>query len=173
MKSGIAVVTIGGQVSLFENVGGDYVPARVAAPIRHPGGVDVSHDSVLIGGDHCDYDAVVYQKAPDGIWKITGRIDDNAGTCEPEGVNVELNFDYAVLRSRYATFATAWRRNGTALAWLPAGVLTFPDGQSATDKPFTLQGATAVAPNGFVFRRSGGSSWISQGQVIGVDHDNG
>src|SRR5687768_12497214 len=126
MKSGIAVVNFGGQVSLFENVAGNYVPARTAAPIRHPGSVDVSADSVLIGGDNCDYDAVVYKKSADGIWRITGRLDDNAGECDPAGVVVELNFDYALLRSQYGSVATAWRRNGTAIDWVPAGVLTLP-----------------------------------------------
>ena len=33
-----------------------------AAPIRHQGGVAISGNSVLIGGNNCDYDAVIYQK---------------------------------------------------------------------------------------------------------------
>jgi hypothetical protein len=172
MKSGIAVVNFGGQVSLFENVGGDYVAARTAAPIRHPGSVDISHDSVLIGGDNCDYDAVIYQKGVNGIWGITGRLDDNAGECNPAGVVVELNFDYALLRSQYGSVTTAWRRNGTAIDWVPAGVLTLPPDTSVSDAPYTLQGATAVANNGLVFRRSGTSTWTLQGKATSVDHDN-
>jgi hypothetical protein len=172
MKSGIAVVNFGGQVSLFENVGGDYVPARTAAPIRHPGSVDISVDSVLIGGDDCDYDAVVYEKGTDGIWRISGRLDDNAGECDPAGLVVELNFDYALLRSQYGDVATAWRRNGTAIDWVPAGVLTLPPGVATSDKPYTLQNATAVANNGLVYLRTGTSTWTLQGKATSVDHDN-
>jgi hypothetical protein len=172
MKSGIAVVNFGGQVSLFENVGGDYVPARTAAPIRHPGSVDVSADSVLIGGDNCDYDAVVYKKSADGVWRISGRLDDNAGECDPAGVIVELNFDYALLRSQYGNVAHAWRRNGTAIDWVPAGVLTMPPDMGVSERPYTLQGATAVANNGLVYLRTGTSTWTLQGKATSVDHDN-
>ena len=79
MKNGIAAVQFGDQISLFEVSGGDYVPARSVAPIRHHGGLAISGNSVLIGGNNCDYDAVVYQKNTAGSWAITGRIDDNQG----------------------------------------------------------------------------------------------
>ena len=174
MKNGIAAVKFGGQVSLFEYTGGDYVPARVAAPINHPGGVAISGDSVLIGGDGCDYDAVVYQKGTDNTWRITGRLDDNTGSdCDVWGTEVALNYDYALLRPHYGGVATAWRRNGTALDWVPAGALNLPPDTPQSVSPYALQGATAVANSGHVFRRSGSSTWIPQGKAISVDHDNG
>jgi len=173
MKNGIAAVNFGGQVSLFEYSGGDYVPARVAAPIRQPGGIAISGDSVIIGGDGCDYDAVVYQKGTDNTWRITGQLDDNTGTdCDAWGTEVTLNFDYALVRPHYGGVATAWRRNGTALDWVPAGTLNLPPDTPQSVAPYTLQGATAVANSGHVFRRSGSSTWIPQGQTISVDHDN-
>jgi hypothetical protein len=172
MKNRIAAVTMGGHVSLFEYTGGDYVPAVSAAPIIHPGGVAISGDSLLIGGNNCDYDAVVYQKGADGHWGISGRLDDNAGACEDWGMEAELNYGYALLRPHYGGVATAWRRNGTALDWVPAGVLTPPPGTTESSSPYALQGATAVATNGLVFRRSGSSSWTLQGKVTSVDHDD-
>jgi hypothetical protein len=172
MKNGIAVVNFGGQVSLFEYAGGDYVPAHVATPIRHPGSVAISGNSVLIGGDGCEYDAVVYQKGADGNWGITGRLDDNTGSgCDAWGTEVELNYDYALVRPHYDGVATAWRRNGTALDWVPAGTLNLPPNTPQSTSPYALQGATAVANSGDVFRRNGTSSWIAQGKAISVDHD--
>ena len=173
MKNGIAAVQLGGNVSLFEYTGGDYVPARVAAPINHPGGVAISGDSVLIGGDGCDYDAVVYQKGTDNTWRITGRLDDNMGSdCDVWGTEVTLNYDYALLRFHYGDVTTAWRRNGTALDWVPAGVLNLPPDVGNSDRPYALQGATAVGNNGYVFRRSGTSTWIPKGRALSVDNDN-
>ena len=52
----------------------------------------------LIGGNHCEYDAVVYQKGSNGTWGITGRLDDQNGGCLPQGLAVELNYDTAILR---------------------------------------------------------------------------
>ncbi len=77
MKNGLAVVQFGDQETIYEYTGGDYVPGQSATPIRHPGGLAISGNSVLIGGDGCDYDAVVYQKGANGLWGITGRLDDN------------------------------------------------------------------------------------------------
>ena len=149
MKNGIAAVQFGDQISLFEYSGGDYVPARVAAPIRHPGGLAISGNSVLIGGNNCDYDAVIYQKSTDSSWPITGRIDDNTGSeCDVWGTEVELNYDYALLRPHYGGVTTAWRRNGTALDWVPAGALNLPPDTRQSVSPYALQGATAVANNG-------------------------
>jgi len=173
MKNGIAAVNFGGQVWLFEYSGGDYVPARVAAPIRHPGGVAISDNRVLIGGDGCDYDGVVYQKGTDNTWRITGRLDDNAGSdCDVWGNEVTLNYDYALVRPHYGGTATAWRRNGTAVDWAPAGALNLPPDTPQSVAPYALQGATAVSNGGHVFRRSGSSTWIPRGQTISVDHDN-
>lgn len=172
MKSGIAAVQFGNAISIFERSGTDYVPGRSAAPIRHPGGVAISGNSILIGGDNCDYDAVVYQKGADGNWSITGRLDDNAGECQPEGLSVELNYDYALLRVPSSHEARAWRRNGTALAWIPAGTLTVPPDVEVSDAPFALQKSTAVSPGSVVFRRSG-TTWTQQGIVKPVNYGNG
>jgi hypothetical protein len=172
MKNGIAAVQLGGEVSLFEYANGDYHPALVAAPIRHPGGISISGNRVLIGGDDCTYDAVIYQKGTDGTWGVTGRLADNAGTCQTNGLSVELNYDYALV-AHDGGVAAAWRRNGTAFDWVPAGTLSLPSGAPQGSGLYTLQGATAVATwGGYVLRRSGTSTWIPQGQLTSVDHDN-
>ena len=174
MKNGIAAVQFGDQISLFELSGGDYVPSPSAAPIRHHGGLAISGNSVLIGGDNCDYDAVVYQKNTAGSWAITGRIDDNQGACfnEFESYAVELQYDYALLLGTYAGEARAWRRNGSALNWVPAGVLPLLPAGSTSSSSFALQGATAVGSHGDVWRRSGTSTWTRQGELTSVDREN-
>jgi hypothetical protein len=175
MKNNIAAVNLtgnfGGQVYLFEYSNGDYRPARTAEPISHPGGIAISQSSVLVGGNDCDYDGVVYQKGTDGTWGITGRLDDNAGECDTEGMDVTLNYDYALVRPRYGHLAKAWRRNGTAVDWIPAGALNVPPDTLVSDQPYALQLATAVSDNGYVFRRSG-STWTLLGAATSVDRDN-
>lgn len=172
MANGLAAVNFGGNVFLFEYSGGDYVPAPSTGPIRHPGGVAISGSSVIVGGDNCDYDAVIYQKGTDGNWGITGRLDDNIGECDAEGVEVDLSYDYALVKKRYTGVANVWRRNGSALEWIPAGSLSIPPESPVSEKPFTLQRATAVSSGGHVFRRGGTSTWNYQGKATSVDIDN-
>jgi hypothetical protein len=173
MKDGLAAVQFGDRVWIFEVANGHYVLGRTAAPIRHPGGLAISGNRILIGGNGCDYDAVVYQKGTDGSWGITGRLDDNQGECRPEGMAVELNDDYAILKAPSTHGITAWRRDGTAVDWVRAGSLTMPPGTFASERPMALQGATAVAPGSpVVFRRSG-TTWTPTSQLMPVDHANG
>ena len=174
MRNGIAAVQFGNEIRLFELSSGDYVRAPSTAPILHQGGVAISGNAVLIGGNDCDYDAVIYRKNSAGSWVITGRIDDNQGECIPvnELASVELSYDYAILQTRNTNLAHAWRRNGTALNWVPAGNLDFDVDEATYGGNFALQGATAVAPNGVVFLRTGTSTWTRQGVLTSVDRDN-
>jgi hypothetical protein len=175
MRNGLAVVQFDDQETIYEYTGGDYVPGQSATPIRHPGGIAISGNSVLIGGDGCDYDAVVYQKGANGLWGITGRLDDNQpqGECSPEGVAVELNYDYALIGGDTRNGVHAWRRNGTALDWLPAGTITVaPGGTRFSGGALGLQGKTAVTGIYEVFRRSG-TTWNQQDSVRPVDYGNG
>ena len=175
MRNGIAAVQFDDQITLFELAGGDYVQQTSTAPIRHHGGVAISGRSVLIGGNNCDYDAVIYQKNSSGSWAITGRLDDNQGECLHPGYNyeVELHYDYALVRPPYGPEGVAWRRNGTAVDWVRAGSLPFPPNPGVpADGAYALQGATAVAPLGAVWRRSGTSTWTRQSVLKTVDHDN-
>ncbi len=170
MRNGIAAIRWGNEVTIYEHSGGDYVRGRSAAPIRHPGGLAISGNSILVGGNDCDYDAVVYQKGADGNWGITGRMDDNQGECHPEGRAVELNNDYALLRVLDTNNANAWRRNSTALNWIPAGTLNVVR-EAVSDRPYALSNATAVAPGNFVFRRDG-NTWTQTGRALPVNFDN-
>lgn len=172
MKNGLAAVQFGDQATIYEYSGSDYVRGQSATPIQHPGGIAISGNSILIGGDNCDYDAVVYQKGTDGNWGITGRLDDNQGECRPEGIPVELNYDYALLGASATNDIRAFRRNGTALNWLPAGNLTVTPGNIVSGRPLALQGATAVTSTNVVFRRSG-TTWTQQDSVTPVDYGNG
>ena len=175
MRNGIAAVQFNDQITLFELAGGDYVQQTSTAPIRHHGGLAISGRSVLIGGNNCDYDAVIYQKNSSGSWAITGRLDDNQGECLHTGSNyeVELHYDYALVRAPYGPEGIAWRRNGTAVDWVRAGSLPFlPNPGVPEYGAYALQGATAVAPLGVVWRRSGTSTWTRQSVLTTVDHDN-
>jgi hypothetical protein len=175
MRNGIAAVQFGDQITLFELSGGDYVRQTSVAPIRHHGGLAISGRSVLIGGNNCDYDAVVYQKNSSGSWAITGRLDDNQGECLDPWYNtaVELHYDYALIRPPYGRESVAWRRNGSALDWVRAGTLPFlPDEGATVNGADALQGATAVADNGVVWRRSGTSTWTRQSELQTVDSEN-
>ena len=176
MRNGIAAVQFGNEITLFELAGGDYVRQTSAAPIRHQGGVAISARSVLIGGNNCDYDAVIYQKNSSGSWAITGRLDDNQGECLFANAKyaVELHYDYALVRTPAGLDGVAWRRNGTALDWVRAGTLHMQPNAEATiyEDPYVLQGATAVAPNGDVWRRSGTSTWIRESVLQTLDYDN-
>jgi hypothetical protein len=177
MRNGLAAVQFGDQITLFELGGGDYVRQTSTAPIRHHGGVAISGKRVLIGGNNCDYDAVIYEKNSGGSWAITGRLDDNQGECLDPYYNysVELNYDYALIRPPYGRDGIAWRRNGTTGDWVRAGTLPVPTDEGVTtDGAHALQKATAVAPNGVIWRRSGTSTWIRQAEVLkSVDYENG
>ena len=177
MKNGLAVVQFNGEETIYEYTGSDYVPGLSATPIRHPGGVAISGNSIVMGGDGCDYDAVVYQKGANGLWGITGRMDNNQDDreCGPDGggMAVELNYNYALVGSDTRGGVQAWRRNGTALDWLPAGTITVPPGGTRfSGGPLGLQGATAVTGIYEVFRRNG-TTWTQQDSVKPVDYGNG
>ena len=167
MKNGIAVVHFGDRAWIFERVGNNYVLGQSAAPLRHPGGVAISGKSILIGGDDCDYDAVVYEKNAEGIWDITGRLDDNQGQCHPEGRTVELHYDYALLQEAGDRRVNAWRRNGTALDWIPAGVM-FANVSDGVVPRIALQSSTAVTPGSQVTMREG-DTWPVKSYAFPLD----
>jgi hypothetical protein len=175
MKNGIAAIQFGNEISLFEYSGDDYVSATSVAPIRHQGGLAISSNRLLIGGNNCDYDAVIYQKNAAGSWDITGRIDDNQGPCfsASERYDVELNYDYALLHAPYASEARAWRRNGSAIEWIASGTLATSAEEPITNDAWALQGATAVSANGVIWRRNGSSSWVRHGVATSIDRDDG
>ncbi len=175
MRNGIAAVQFGDEIRLFEQSSGDYVRASSTAPIRHQGGVAISGTRVIIGGNDCDYDAVIYEKNAAGSWAITGRIDDNQGECLAsfDLAMVDISADYAVTHFKYAREAHVWRRNGTALDWVRAGTLTFAPDEPVGDDKFAMQGATVVGPNGIVWLRTGTSTWTRQGVLTSVDREDG
>ena len=140
--------------------------AQTAAPLRHPGGVAISAKSILFGGDNCTYDAVVYEKRTDGIWDITGRMNDNQGQCHPEGRAVELHYDYALLQEPGESWLKAWHR-GTALDWTPGGVIYANSHYSLVTRA-GLQNATAVTAGSGVDLREG-DDWRRVGYVLPAD----
>ena len=171
MKKWIAAVRFGNHVTIFEASGGDYVRGPSTAPIWHPGGIAISRNSVLIGGNGCDYDGVVYQKGTDGNWRITGRMDNNQGECHSarprRGSQLRLcaaarafhapGHRVASQRQR-ARLAPGWQSHPAVRRWRHNG-------------PYVLQKSTAVAPSNFVFRRSG-NIWTQTGKAVAANNDN-
>ena len=86
---------------------------------------------------------------------------------------MELNYNYALIGGATRNGVHAWRRNGTALDWVPAGTITVPPGGTRfSGGPLALQGATAVTGIYEVFRRNG-TTWNQQDSVTPVDYANG
>ena len=116
-----------------------------------------------------DY-ALIYQKGANGIWGITGRIGEPSGICRPEGIPVELNYDYALVRGA-SRFVGVFRPTGS-LDWSLAGQIMIPEEASTASGPMALQKSTAVSPGSAIFRRNG-TTWGYVGQLQPVDYGNG
>jgi hypothetical protein len=170
MKNGIAAIRMGNEIRIYEHSGANYVHTHSAAPLTHPGSIAISGNSVLVGGDGCTDDAVVYQKGADGNWGITGRIAPHQSACHPEGLQVDLNYDYALVSARGDDHATAWHRDSSG-NWAQAGTLTLPAGAVASDLPFSLEKSTAVSPGNYVFERSG-NTWTQTSRFTPANFDN-
>lgn len=176
MKNGIAVIkpTPNVAATIWEKSGGDWVQAQTDGPITAPGGFAISQDRVLAGADGCQNDALFYQKNASGIWTITGGIAPDAGICPLATRDVELNYDYALIRGagNPGSLVRAYRRNGGTFLWPGAGSLTLT-GQAATESgPLALQKATAVAPGAAYFHRNG-TRWTFAGQLQPIDYAYG
>ncbi len=86
---------------------------------------------------------------------------------------VELHYDYALLRRVECTAeAQAWRRNGSALNWVPAGVLALlPEGSTSQSQVSRCKAPRPWDRMAHVWRRSGTSTWTRQGVLTSVDRE--
>jgi hypothetical protein len=158
MKNSIAVIDIAGQTTVWEFTGGNWVQGVTESEIPFHGGHAISGRNFLVGFPGCgEADGYVYGKATDGVWRLTGRLPPQAGTCLNGPRDVDLNYDWALINDPAGT-VHVYRRNGTALDWVAAG--SFPlQGQSAGRAgPLALQSGIAAAPGSTIYRRTG-SAW--------------
>lgn len=172
MRNGIAAVQLSDTVVIFERVNNDWVLAPSAEPIRHPGGLAISGNRVLIGGNQCQYDAVSYQKRTDGVWTETGRlVYAGGGGCNNTGMDVELYYNDALVRRQSTPLVNAYRASGGSWSQL-AGFLV-PSQAAPSFGPLTLQRTTSVSPGSAIFHRGSGDAWNYTGQLEPVDYGNG
>ena len=170
MKNGIAAVQLNDTIAIFEFTNSEWTRAQTLETIREPGGLAISGNRILIGGNRCQHYALIYQKGANGLWGITGRIGVPSGPCRPEGIPVELNYDYALVRGA-SRFVGVFRPTGS-LDWSLDGQIMIPEEASTASGPMALQKSTAVSPGWAIFRRNG-TTWGYVGQLQPVDYGNG
>lgn len=169
MRNGIAVFVIDATPQVWELANGSWTRSPVTAT-NIPGGFAISGQRILAGTRDCasGSDAVILEKNAGGTWVITGQINGAAGQCTSDTVDVELNYDHALIRTK-TDIVRAYRRNGANVIWTAAGSFALPADGSDYDGPVTLQLATAVTPGSSVFRRNG-SAWSPSGSVKPLDY---
>jgi hypothetical protein len=172
MKNGIAVIQLAaGMTTVWESAPNDWVQGRFAATPPLAGGFAISGTRIIGGRNGCNYDALIYEKAADGAWTIAGQINGAVGACNDHGAQVELNYDYALVRNP-ANEVRVYRKNGAALQWPQVGAFTLPAATGQTFGPLALQKAVAISPGSGIFRRTG-STWNYEGQLQPIDYGNG
>jgi hypothetical protein len=171
MKNNLAIVKIDGGAVIWEKVANNWVRMSNPNPIPGPGGFAISGNSILVGSDGCTSDALIYQKsAVDGSWTATGRIPPDAHVCADQERDVELNYDYAFIRSAL-TSVKVYRKNATLFDW-PFNSTIPLTGQAAQNPgPVAVQKATAVTPGSAYFTR--GNPWTLKGQLMPIDYAMG
>lgn len=172
MKNNLAVIKIHRDIAtIWERTGGNWVQATVANGLREPGSFAISTSRILAGSSGCTDDGLIYEKsAANGHWVITGRIPPDAGVCADQPRTVELNYDYAFIRSSPA-LVRSYRRNGSALPWVANRTINLPGQASPFPGPVAVQLGTAVAPGSAYFTRS--TNWIYSGQLMPIDYPSG
>lgn len=172
MKNGIAVIQlVAGTMTVWESVPNDWVQGRFAAVPPLAGGFAISGSRIIGGRNGCNYDALIYEKAVDGAWTIAGQISGAVGECNDHGAQVELNYDYALVRNPNNE-VRVYRKNGAALQWPQVSSFVLPAATGQTFGPMALQKTVAVSPGSAIFRRTAGV-WNYQGQLQPIDYGNG
>jgi len=170
MKNGLAAIQLDDTVAFFELASNEWRRGSTLETPRHPGGLAISGNRILVGGDRCQYSGVIYQKDANGLWSITGQLSGIGGLCSTAGMAVELNYDYALVRINQR-FVRVHQASGS-LAWPMVAQIEIPEGASTASGPLALQKSTAVSPGSAIFRRTD-TTWRYVGQLQPVDYGNG
>jgi hypothetical protein len=172
MKNNLAVIKIHRDIAtVWEKTGGSWVQGSVPNGLREPGGFAISGNSILAGSSGCVTDGLIFQKSTvDGSWLITGRIPNQAGVCANLARAVELNYDYAFIRSS-PTLVRSYRKNGTSIDWVANRTLNLTGQAAESGGPIAVQLGVAVTPGSAYFTR--GTNWNHAGQLIPIDYASG
>jgi len=173
MKNGIAVIKLDRDIAtIWQKSGGNWARANVANTIHEPGDFAISGSRILAGASGCTNDAVVYEKVSGSAsWAITGRIPGDAGVCSNDSRDVELNYDYAFIRSS-PTLVRSYRKEGSAVTWQPNRTINLPSHAASFPGPVAVQLGSAVSPGSAYFTR-GTTNWIYSGQLMPLDFASG
>ena len=167
MKNNLALIQLDTTLHLFEKVSGTWIPRTLAfVPGGYLGGLAISGERLMLGTQDCAGGSNATILSPDASRNcvITGKISGAAGQCNAGPVDLELNYDYALIRTK-SDLVRAYRPNGGALEWVSAGTFSLPAQAGGLPGPVVLQKSTAVAPGASVFRRSG-STWTRGADIV-------
>lgn len=172
MKNNLAAIKIHKDIAtVWEKTGGNWLQATVANGLREPGSFAISSSRILAGASGCTHDAVIYEKSPaNGNWVITGRIAPDAGVCADQARAVELNYEYAFIRSSPA-LVRSYRKNGSALAWAANRTIHLTGQDALVPGPVAVQLGSAIAPGYAYFSR--GTNWNQAGRLLPLDYAMG
>ena len=171
MKNNLAVIKIGPDVAtVWEKIGGNWVQATVANGLHEPGHFAISGSRILAGSSGCENDGLIYEKSSAGSWVITGRIAPDAGVCADQPRDVDLNYDYAYIRSS-STLVRSYKKNGSALQWPADRTITLTGHAATVPGAVAVQRGSAVTPGLAYYTR--GTNWNFVGQLKPIDYAMG
>ncbi len=175
MKNGIALLRSEDRVRVYEHLNGDWVEGAFAAPQVVPARSDlgISGRRLAIGVDGCTDDTRLFEKSSTtGLWTQTGRVTGPPLACESNrSVTFDLNENTLMVR-RNATEVHVYARHLQQFDWPHVEDILLPPDSTRTFGPVRVQKTVAVAPAGFVYRRTGGV-WNDAGRFFPIDYAKG
>jgi hypothetical protein len=171
MRNNLAVIKIRSDVAtVWEKIGGNWVQATVANGLHEPGHFAISGSRILAGSSGCENDGLIYEKSSSGSWVIIGRIAPDAGVCADQPRAVELNYDFAYIRSS-PTLVRSYRQSGSALQWPAKSPITLSGQAASVPGAVAVQLRSAVTPGLVYYTRD--TDWNYVGQIKPIDYAMG
>ncbi len=172
MANGLAAVKLDATMHVFErSATGEWLESAVAGTPQPGPGLVVSGARIL-AGRRCSYDADVHEKSlGSGVWRVVARLTTGLGAADCNHV-ASLDLDGSVALIHGPGREAYEFRRASASSWPLAGTLSPPPQTAVDDGAYSLQGDTAVAPGGAVFRRTGGA-WSFVNRVEPLNFANG
>lgn len=173
MKNSLATIDIDGVTTIWEKVSNHWVRANVdQAGWTLIGGHAISERRVLVGSTGCDVDGVIFEKATDSVWRVTGALPGGSGVCSNEERDVDLNYTYALINDNPLRDVRVHRQNSGSSTWSATGTIALAGESANRGGPLALQKTVAVAPGSTFYRRTNGV-WDHAGSVVPIDYGLG